>query len=49
MNVKVRNKEIDGVVGKWGEDGVNENRQYLVDVYADYFFFSLQTPTSSTS
>lgn len=34
MNAKVGSVEIGCVFGKWGVDGVNENGQNLVDVYA---------------
>ncbi len=42
MNGKVGSNEIAGVVGKWGVDGVNENRKHLVDICA------VKTPFFST-
>ncbi len=41
MNARVGSTEIGGVVGKYGVEGVNENGQYLVGIYAERgLFFS---------
>ena len=33
MNAKVGGEEIGSVVGKWDVDRVNENEEYLVDIF----------------
>ena len=35
MTVRAGSKEIGGVVGKYGVEGMNENGQYLVDICAE--------------
>ncbi len=37
MNARTGSTKVEGVVGKFGVDGVNENGQYLVDICADTF------------
>jgi len=43
MNAKVGYEEVDGVVGKWGVPGVNENGECLVDVCAERGLFLANT------
>ena len=43
MNGRVGSNEIAGVVGKWGVDGVNENREHLIDVCAERGLFLANT------
>ncbi len=42
-NGRVGRNEIDGVVRKWGVDGINENGEHLVDVCAERGLFSANT------
>ncbi len=35
MNARVRGREIGGVVGGYGVEGINENGQHLVDICAE--------------
>ncbi|MCP5003018.1 MAG: hypothetical protein GY941_03575 [Planctomycetes bacterium] len=43
MNGKVGNKEVGGVVGRWGVEGVNENGEYLVDLCSERGLFLANT------
>ena len=43
MNAKVGCEEIEGIVGKWGVPGMNENGEYLVDVCAERGLFLANT------
>ncbi len=43
MNARVGSTEIGGVVGKYGVEWVNENGQYLVDIYAERGLFPSNT------
>ncbi len=43
MNARVGSKEIGGVVGRYGVDGVNENGQHLVDICAERGLFLSNT------
>ncbi len=43
MNARVENTETGGVAGKYGVEGVNENGQYLVDIYAEKGLFLSNT------
>ncbi|MEL7177812.1 MAG: reverse transcriptase domain-containing protein [Pseudomonadota bacterium] len=43
MNAKVGEEEIEGVVGKWGVAGVNENGEYLVNICAERGLFLANT------
>ncbi len=43
MNGRVGNSELAGVVGKWGEEGVNENGEHLVDICAERGLFLADT------
>ncbi len=39
MNGRAGSNRVAGVVEKWGVDGVNENTEHLVDVYAERGLF----------
>ena len=43
MNAKVGCEEIEGIVGKWGVPGMNENGEYLVDMCAERGLFLANT------
>ena len=39
MNLKVRNENMDKVMGKWWVHGQNENGDQLVEIYAEHGLF----------
>ncbi len=43
MNGRVGNKELGGVVERWGVEVVNENGEYLVDLYSEKRLFLANT------